>query len=275
MLTFGSLFAGIGGFDLGLEWAGMRCAWQVEIDPFCQKVLAKHWPDVERFSDVRECGKHNLKPVDVICGGVPCQPFSVAGKRRGAADDRNLWPEAIRVVKELRPHWIVFENVAGIRTVILDQVLSDLERMEYSSGTAYLSAGAIGAGHRRLRAFIIANSGGERLENIAQMGPEAWAINGMGREHTSVDSLPDLRGFLVYRSPEARFRVRLSGFGGVRRSRLESIRDSTAWYETESGICGVAHGVPARVDRLRALGNAVVPQCAELIGRLIVEASHD
>ena len=118
--TFGSLFAGIGGLDLGLERAGMVCSWQVEIDEYCRRVLAKHWPDVERFEDVRECGAHNLEPIDLICGGFPCQPHSVAGKRKGAADDRDLWPEYFRIVAELRPRYVLAENVPGIVTTYLD-----------------------------------------------------------------------------------------------------------------------------------------------------------
>src|SRR5512136_1087486 len=135
MLTFGSLFAGIGGFDLGFERAGMQCLWQVEIDDYCQHVLAEHWPEVKRYGDVRECGSHNLAAVDVICGGFPCQPHSVAGKRKGAVDDRDLWPEMRRIIAELQPTWVVAENVPGIRGTILDAVLADLEALAYETGT--------------------------------------------------------------------------------------------------------------------------------------------
>ena len=126
MPTFGSLFAGIGGIDLGLERASWECRWQVEIDPFCQKVLAKHWPDVRRYGDVRDCGKHNLETVDLIAGGFPCQPYSLAGKRGGESDDRNLWPEYRRIVAELRPAWVLAENVPGIinRNMLLAYILS-------------------------------------------------------------------------------------------------------------------------------------------------------
>lgn len=103
MITFGSLFSGIGGFDLGLERAGMVCKWQVENNEFCQKVLTKHWPNVSRFGDIKNVTKEQLEPVDLICGGFPCQPFSQAGKQRGKADDRYLWPEMLRVIRELKP----------------------------------------------------------------------------------------------------------------------------------------------------------------------------
>src|SRR4029450_2592075 len=114
MLTFGSLFAGIGGFDLGLERAGLTCRWQVEIDPFCRKVLAKHWPDVTRYADIRELDGRTVDPVDVLCGGFPCQPHSLAGKRGGSADERDLWREFARVIREVGPRWVLAENVPGL-----------------------------------------------------------------------------------------------------------------------------------------------------------------
>ena len=126
-MRFGSLFAGIGGLDLGLERAGMECAWQVEIDDYCTRVLAKHWPDVPKYKDVCDVGKQNLEPVDLIAGGFPCQPHSVAGKRKGAEDDRNLWPEYLRIVREVKPRYVLGENVLGIVSTYIDTVLSDLE----------------------------------------------------------------------------------------------------------------------------------------------------
>jgi len=159
-VKFISLFAGIGGFDLGLERAGMECVAQVEINPFCLRVLEKHYPNVARFTDVRECGKHNLPPADLICGGFPCQPHSIAGKRRGAADDRDLWPEYRRIIDECRPNWVLAENVPGIRTTILDQVLSDLDHFGYTTGTLVIPACAFNAPHRRERIFVVANSQG-------------------------------------------------------------------------------------------------------------------
>ena len=199
-MKFGSLFAGIGGFDLGLERAGMTPTWQVEIDDYCNKVLEKHWPDVRRYRDVKEVhgnvahtehagrtetekqGEHIkdkqeiqigkklrlnelegasgvreygggdvrdvsegqcptcLPAVDLICGGFPCQPYSVAGKRKGADDDRNLWPDYLRIVRELRPTWVVGENVPGIVPMYLDQVLSDLEGEAYTCWTFNIPA---------------------------------------------------------------------------------------------------------------------------------------
>ena len=118
-LTVGSLFSGIGGLELGLErTGGFKTKWQVEIDEYCLKVSERHWPNVQRFRDIKECGKHNLSTVDLICGGFPCQPHSVAGKRKGAEDDRNLWPEMFRIIREVNPRWVICENVPGIRTTI-------------------------------------------------------------------------------------------------------------------------------------------------------------
>jgi DNA (cytosine-5)-methyltransferase 1 len=158
MMTVGSLFSGIGGFDLGLERAGMEVKWQVEIDPFCNKVLAKHWPDVKRYGDIRNVGKDNLESVDLICGGFPCQPFSSAGKQRGEADDRYLWPEMLRVISEVNPTWIIGENVAGIISMAIDQVLSDLEGLGFETQAVVVPACSLGAIHIRQRVWILAHS---------------------------------------------------------------------------------------------------------------------
>jgi len=244
MLTFGSLFAGIGGFDLGLERAGMECAWQVEIDDYCQRVLAKHWPDVERYADVRECGAHNLAAVDLICGGFPCQPHSVAGKRKGKADDRNLWPEYRRIVAELRPQWVLGENVPGIITTMLDEVLFDLESEGYACTTIALPAVAFDAPHRRDRVWIVADAESER-----EAAGEQWRQL-RGIEQGGED--------MAYADCESTLRV-------------AEPRDQRGHWATEPDVGRVAHGVSHRVDRLRALGNAVVPQVAEWIGRRIVQ----
>ena len=226
-LTYGSLFSGIGGMDLGFDRAGMTCKWQVEIDDYCNRVLAKHWPNVRRYRDVREVGEHNLESVDVITGGFPCQPHSVAGKRKGAADDRNLWPEYLRIITELRPTWVVGENVPGIVTTYLDTVLSDLEGAGYEVATFNLPAVAFDAPHRRERIFVVADANDKRLE----IWKSESSDNGAQQSPT--------------------FRA--------------------CGWPTEPNVGRVAHGVSNRVDRLRGLGNAVVPQVAEFVARLIVE----
>lgn len=169
-LTFGSLFAGIGGIDLGLERAGMRCLWQVEKDDYASKVLAKHWPHVARFRDVRDCGVGNLDTVDLIAGGFPCQPHSLAGKRQGSADDRDLWGEFARIIRELKPWWVLAENVPGLLSSengrFFGGVLRDLAALGYDAEWYCIPAAAVGAPHRRDRVFIVAYTERQRRNTI-------------------------------------------------------------------------------------------------------------
>jgi|TARA_Y100000310_G_scaffold53054_1_gene48675 DNA (cytosine-5)-methyltransferase 1 len=237
MMTVGSLFAGIGGFDLGLERAGMEVRWQVEIDPFCRKVLAKHWPGVKRYEDVREVGAHNLEPVELICGGFPCQDISNAGKREGITGARSgLWGEYARIIRELRPRYVIVENVGALLVRGIDVVLRDLAEIGYDAEWDVLSAAAVGAPHRRERVWIVAHPEGERVEG---------------------------NGAPWLQEPQAQVGPGLSGRDG-------SGTRPTHW-QTEPDVDRMAHGVPARVDRLRGLGNAVVPQVVEWIGHRIIE----
>jgi len=167
-MKFGSLFSGIGGIDLGLERAGMQCAWQVEQDEFCQRILAKHWPDVPRFGDVRDVT--SAEPVDLLAGGFPCQPFSVAGNQQGTDDDRHLWPEFARLVRTLRPRWVLAENVPGLRTIAADEVLSDLEAADYTAWPLVVGARHVGAPHRRDRVWIVAHAQGGGREKQREWG---------------------------------------------------------------------------------------------------------
>jgi len=154
------LFSGIGGFSLGLErTGGFETVAFCEIDPFCRRVLAKHWPGVPIHDDVRELTADAIGPVDIIVGGYPCQPFSTAGKRRGAEDDRHLWPEVHRLVAAIRPAWCLFENVAGHISMGLDEVLSDLEGEGYTCWPLVIPACGVDAPHRRDRVWIIAHAG--------------------------------------------------------------------------------------------------------------------
>jgi DNA (cytosine-5)-methyltransferase 1 len=242
-ITFGSLFAGIGGFDLGFERAGMVCKWQVEIDDYANRVLAKHWPHVHRERDIRECGSHNLEAVDVICGGFPCQDISYSGLGAGLEGQRSgLFFEAIRLVRELRPRVVVLENVAALLTRGLDRVLGTLAEIGFDAEWHCIPAAAVGAPHSRDRTFIIAycNGDGELLGPI--IGEMEW-----------------MRSVRQWDQAE-------HGFGTVSKAlRAGRLGDF-------SGVPRVAHGVPAGLDRLRGPGNAVVPQVAEFIGGKIIRA---
>lgn len=162
-LTHLSLFSGIGGLDLAAEWAGFETVAQVEKDPYCRAVLARHWPDVPKFEDIKDVTADALRsagiaqPPAVLTGGFPCQPFSCAGKRRGTEDGRYLWPEMLRVVQELRPAWVVGENVAGFVSMALDDVCADLEREGYACRPLVFPAAGVGAPHMRDRCFVVAH----------------------------------------------------------------------------------------------------------------------
>ena len=222
-MRFGSLFTGIGGLDLGLERAGMECAWQVEIDPYCRAVLEKHWPGVPRWDDVKTFTGEGFEPVDLICGGFPCQPHSSAshGRRLGTADSRWLWPDMRRIVRFAKPTWVVAENVPHLDGPALKQVVSDLEEDLYEVGILEVPACAFGFTHRRNRYWICGYS----------------------------DS-----------NSEPRFPINAE-MAGLSRPRHRN-----------TGEVGATYGVSSRMDRLAALGNAVVPQVAEAIGRAIMTA---
>lgn len=243
-LTVGSLFAGIGGFDLGLERAGMKVKWQVEIDGYCRKVLEKHWPDVRRYGDIRDVGAHNLDPVELICGGDPCQPHSYAGQCRGKEDIRYLWPEMLRVIQELKPRWIINENVPGSEnTLVLAQKIADLEGEGYEVGSPLeIPACALGAPHERKRIYLIANTV-QSLQGTKQEG-----------QHKDLGRAQDV----MAHGEEQRMAGRLYWTGG----------------RLEPRVGRTSNGLRCRMDndkRLKALGNAVVPQIPELIGRAIME----
>jgi len=261
-MTFGSLFSGIGGFDLGFERAGMTCKWQVEIDPYASQVLAKHWPNVPRYKDVKKfcrrlydcdiedengeclCPRCNTDfgececvgtdqvidecgAVDVICGGFPCQDISNAGKMAGITGDRSgLFFEITRIARELGPKYIVLENVASLRTRGLGRVLGELSEIGYAAEWHCIPASYAGANHQRDRIWIIAYANGIECEE------QRW--------------------------PSA-----------IQKKQFTARRNS--WWAVEPSVGRVAHGIPRRVDRLKCLGNSIVPQVAEIIGRRVFQ----
>lgn len=158
-MTFLDLCAGIGGLSLGLTRAGMTCVGQVEIDDYCNKILRRHWPDVRRWRDITTLDPAELPRATLVAGGYPCQPFSVAGQRKGAGDDRHLWPFVFRIVAHHRPAWCLFENVAGHVSLGLDAVCSDLETIGYACGPLVVPACAVDAPHRRDRVWLLAHAG--------------------------------------------------------------------------------------------------------------------
>ena len=273
-MRVGSLFAGIGGLDLGLERAGMRTVWQVEIDPYCRSVLERHFPDAVRYEDVRDCGAHNLEPVDLICGGFPCQPVSVAGARKGDEDERWLWPEFARIVREVKPRWVLVENVPGLRSIddgrLFGEVLRDLAGCGYACEWNRVSAASVGAPHLRERVFIVgyadSDGAGERRNGHA-LGSFAGTL----REGRDSSHSQDAGTYADEPGSSSVANAASEGLPGSPRLAFRSSEPSGFW-EPESPFCGVADGVPRRMAQLKALGNSVVPQVAEYVGQLIMDA---
>jgi DNA (cytosine-5)-methyltransferase 1 len=305
------LFSGIGGFSLGLERAGgFETVAFCEIEPYCRKVLAKHWPNVPCYDDVRTLTADTLVrdgiAVDVICGGFPCQDLSFAGKRAGLSGERSgLWGEYRRLIGELRPRFVLAENVPGILSLGLGDVLGNLAALGYDACWECIPASAVGAPHRRDRWWLIAHPGSKQHQgdcatqrgasaqklfaadatkdgrtrcdvwdngrlSQAQSGDRVWlepARNGAsdGAPHLADASQAGLSNYQGRSAGTQR-----NGSGAVDGCGWSSGRHDN--WSTEPAVGRVADGVPSRVDRLGALGNAVVPQIPELIGRAIMQA---
>jgi DNA (cytosine-5)-methyltransferase 1 len=282
-MNHGSLFAGIGGFDLGFKRAGIKTVWQVEIKEERRRVLARHFPDAVRFADIRSCHAANadesglrkeeqdiqagesdtggLSFVDIISGGFPCQPFSCAGKHRGKADDRYLWPEMRRIIEEIRPRWVVAENSPDLFRLALDTVLFDLEALGYTPWPLVIPACSLGAWHRRNRIWIVAHFAGDgrgagragrSSGDCARKAQQAHRKDGIATDRAS--------------AARAQWRLALARFK----------RRCGAWWEVEPRVARMVYGVPSRLvkERIAGLGNAIVPQIAELIG-LLIKASEN
>ena len=299
-MTHLSLFSGIGGLDLAAEWAGFETVGQCEFADYPTKVLEKHWPDMPRWRDIRTLTKESfyertgLRTVDVISGGFPCQPFSVAGKQKGKGDDRYLWPEMLRVIRELRPHCVVGENVPGILKIAAGQVVKDLEQAGYHVVVFQFEAAAVGAWHRRARVFFVAYTDSARsCEGTDEKHTARGEFATQFRPSASSKALADAEGERGQGCPAIRSAVRAEGTGemqsdagggdgtihdsvrgGCNREHWgcesQELADGRCWA-TEPGIRRVATGIPYRVDRLKCLGNAVVPQQAYPIFRALRE----
>ena len=358
-LSVGSLFAGIGGLELGLERCGMGVRWQVEIDPWCRQVLAKHWPDVERHDDIKTWPKPDTERVDVICGGFPCQDISTAGKGAGLAGARSgLFYEAMRVVRDLEPRYILLENVSALLVRGMDSVLGELAQVGMDAVWHCVTAASVGAPHRRDRVFIIgyrpgdvADTEGHRVQESGDVDSETGKGNAPRESDGSSENVADTESVLNNGKPENNAgigatgqqksrgrgrqtnvadtrgqgapecdRPRRSGesTGGTPETRGKTPRPSNGapcadmstgcgqaladpdsvgpqgqranrhdarptrlcsgtarggahFWAAEPAVGRVAHGIPRRVDRLRGLGNAVVPQVAQFVGEMLLD----
>ena len=329
------LFSGIGGFSLGLESTnGFETIQFVENEPWCQKILAKNFPGVPIAGDIRE---YDGQKADIVVGGFPCQPFSVAGKRKGTNDDRHLWPEMLRVIKACKPRWVIGENVRNLTSIqdgmVFEQVCTDLEEQGYEVQSFVIPASAVNAPHQRYRVWIVAyseNRGREQTEWKRRQGLERGSYDSGGIETERQEVVRDVansdswlcggrraikpsrenKDRKLYSSQEEQATkyirskiIRRSSLRGktedVANSKIserdalqtnreygetspqEVFRDrsciqrQTSWWSFEPNVGRVAHGIPDRVDRLKGLGNAIVPQIAYQIGLAILQAEKE
>lgn len=317
-MTHLDLFSGIGGFALGLRMAGgFETVAFCESDKFCHQVLNRHWPDVPIFDDIKTLKGTDVGTIGIVTGGAPCQPFSVAGKQGGTADNRYLWPEMFRVIQETNPNWVIFENVPGIINMALEQVLSDLESEGYGTETFIVPACGVNAPHRRNRVWVVAHAKCTQRWPCKPVGHDADRSDDRWNKTPSGDRTPGSHGRDgIMANPtgrsstmananiehgdherpgtntvcgELRQKTKLQRYGnrkskpglGREIARLPSGLDghfTDTWNgDWEGNTPRVSRGVPNRTNRLKALGNSVVPQIVAEIGRIIqlVENNHD
>jgi DNA (cytosine-5)-methyltransferase 1 len=258
------LFSGIGGFALACRMAGgIETVAFCERDKYCQRVLAKHWPDVPICNDIHDLKGNDYGTIDIITGGFPCQPYSLAGERRGNKDDRALWPQMLRVISEARPAWVLGENVPGIVTLALDGVLADLEGEGYACETLCIPACGVDAKHRRERVWIVAHATGSRINGESRDICKAQWGSGVALCGEFVGTSQNVANTDSQRGCCGTTGVENASHAGQSSCHWKNEAD---WF-TESGMGRMAHGVSRRVDRLRGLGNAIVPQVAAEIIR--------
>ena len=292
MLRHFDVCSGIGGFSLGFRWAALSepvafC----EIDPYCQKVLAKNFPNIPIFNDVKELvndqpeSTRTIPDHDILTSGYPCQPFSVAGQRRGEEDERNIWRFVFKIVKRKHPTWCVFENVYGHIAMGLDQVLHDMESEGYSTQTFVVPACGLNAPHKRDRLWLVCNLAATESKGLQGLDKRSPTISTERDEITDIgtkgsrdknvantkcmgrESRTSVREELAREESHGKFNNRSTDGSAQERAR--------SWWDVEPNVGRVAYGIPSRVDRLRGLGNAIVPQIAMQIGLSIKEAMND
>ena len=298
-LTVLDLFSGIGGFSLGLERSGFETIAFCEIEPFCRKVLGNHWPHVPIAQDIRslryqEGGLYDAKRViyegriDLICGGFPCQPFSVAGRKKGTEDHRDLWPEMFRIIQQAQPSWVIGENVANFTNLAFTRSKTDLEREGYTVQPFIIPACAVGAPHRRDRIWIIAHADGKRCASGSDHRQERRILydqHGHAEEDQRSGNIGQRWAGSAGAVTADHGRKRIQGSkpqslsGQQAFSWCKDVRRTADYFNRpdipEPLICGDSDGFSSRVDRIRALGNAVVPQIPEAIGHAIINAMKD
>ena len=288
MLRHLDLFSGLGGFSLGLEaTGGFETVAFCDIEKFPRKVLKKHWPNVKQYKDIKELTYEQIKedtlaPIDIITGGYPCQPFSIAGSQLGEKDKRHLWPDMFRIVKECKPTWVIGENVSGHIKLGLDTVLQDLESEGYSTRAFSISASSIGANHQRERVWVIGHADVEDTRQHVRGIESSWdtkSLRPRTSEETEWATNPDQingsgQGAEAMGESSDTYSQRLQG----RRSEQQLQKDETErpsswerWWQFEPDVGRVANGVPQRVDRLKGLGNSLVPAIPYMIGHSILE----
>lgn len=289
------LFSGIGGFSLGLEaTGGFETIQFVENEPWCQKILAKNFPGVPIAGDIRE---YDGQKADIVVGGFPCQPFSVAGKRKGTNDDRHLWPEMLRVIKACKPRWVIGENVRNLTSIqdgmVFEQVCTDLEEQGYEVQSFVIPASAVNAPHQRYRVWIVANSdsrlcGGRRAIKPSRENKDRKLYSSQEEQATKYIRSKIIRRSSLRGKTEDVADSKISERDALQTNReygetspQEVFRDrsciqrQTSWWSFEPNVGRVAHGIPDRVDRLKGLGNAIVPQIAYQIGLAILQAEKE
>ena len=285
------LFSGLGGFSLGLERTGhFKTIAFCDNDKFSKLILDKHWKGIKIYDDVREITKEKFKEdgipfPDIITGGFPCQPFSVAGKQKGTSDDRHLWPEMFRIIKAFKPRFVIGENVRGIINiqdgVVFETVCTDLESEGYEVQPFIIPAAGVGAPHRRERVWIVASLEDPRrtLRSMGELGAadedETRKENADQLERSSSTSRSNVADTESERLQGAEQFKTHTGETKTQFSTTQSSEAAGNYWEFEPNVGRVAHGVSGRVHRLKALGNSIVPQIAEEIGKALIKAEHE